>query len=283
MRRALLPLALSAACVLHAAEAPPPAPTAGAKAAAQLEQRLAALRKQGTGFALRGRYEALLADASEAGQVHAADPTAARAFYVISRCCEALGKHPEKEAAFERYVEILVGHAKDRAATELRAEVERLVASRELFPALKLLRVMLAKFPDGPEAAFALYRLGTCHLWMDRHDDAVAALSEVVARWPKDAIAGDAALRLARAHLARRTPGEAVPVLERFLAANPKAPQRDAAIFDLAAARYAAADYFGALVGFQHLLQDAPKSPYAPIAQAYVAALRAQLLQRIGD
>ena len=258
-------------------------PTAAARAVADLEARLAALRKEGTAFALRDRYEALLADASAAAENHAADPAAARAYWVIARCCEALGKHPEKEAAFARYVELLVASSKERAAAELRAEIEALVARRELFPAMKLLRLMLEKFPDGPEAAWALYRLGTCHLWVDHFEDAATALSEVITRWPDGPAAVDARLRLARTYIARGAPAEAVPVLDVPAAQKPDTPHRDALLFDLAVARYLSRDYYGALVGFQQLIHAAPESPYAAIARAYVAKLRSDVLDRLDD
>jgi len=257
-------------------------PSAAERAVAELEKRWAALRQEGTAFALRGRYEALLAEASNAAERHAADPAIARAYWVIARCCEVLGKHPEKEAAFERYVDILVAHSKERAAAELRAEADALIARRQLFPATKLLRLMLSKFPDGPEAAWALYRLGTCHLWMDRFDEATAALAEVVARFPKTPLAIEARLRLARANVAHDTPGESVATLESYLAQGGDLPQRDAALFDLAVARYLSRDYYGALVGFQRLIREAPKSPYVPIARACVAKLRADVLRSIG-
>lgn len=279
-------LCLLAAGGLGAAEAPAPEkkgpePTPAARAMAALEERLAALRKEGTGFALRGRYEALLTDASAAAEAHAADPAAAAAHLVVARCCEALGKHPEKEAAFERYIDALMARSRDEAAAALRAESGALVARRELFAATKLLRLMLAKFPDGPEAAWALYRLGTCHLLMDRFEDAAAAFGEVLTRWPEGPAAAQARLRLARAYLAQGRHAEAIAMLEAGLPKEADAPLRDALLFDLAMARYLSRDYYGALVGFQRLVREAPSSPYAPLARAGVAKLRSDLLNRL--
>lgn len=256
-------------------------PSAAAKAIAAIETRFNALRKEGTGFALRDRYEALLAEASAAAEAHAADPAVARAYRVIARCCEALGKHPEKEAAFARYVDLLMATAKDRAAAELRSEIDALVARREMFAATKLLRLMLAKFTDGPEAAWALYRLGSCTLLMDNFAEASSAFSEVLERWPASPAAAQARLRVVRANVAQAKPADSIPLLEAFLAKDPESPLRDAALFDLAMARYLAQDYYGALVGFQHLVREAPNSPYAPIARAGVAKLRNDILSRL--
>jgi len=256
-------------------------PAVAARAVADLEARLAALQRQGTGFALRARYEALLGEAATLAERHAADPASARAHLVIARCCEALGKHPEKEAAFARYVEQLVASSKDRAAAELRAEADALIARRQLFPAVKVLRLMLSKFADGPEAAYALYRLGTAQLWMERHDEAAASLLEVVQRWPKSEFAADARLRLARANLLQGKHAQTIDLLGSFLAEEPKSPKRDAVLFDLAVARYTSGDHYGALVGFQQLLREMPKSPYAEPARSVVARLRNQVLRRI--
>jgi len=278
----LLALLLALASSALGAEPKAP-PSEGAKAAAELQAKLDALRKEGTGFDLRTRYQALLTEAAAVAERHAADPTAARAFLIIARCCEALGKHPEKEAAFARYVDLLAAASKDQAVAELRAEAEALVARRELFSAVKLLRLMLSKFPDGPEAAYALYRLGTCQLWMDRYDDAAAALSEVIQRWPKDELAAQARLRLARTNVLQNKHADSVPLLEAFLEQNPKSPDRDAALFHLAVARYLAADPYGALLGFQRVLRDAPKSPYAELARAALAKLRSEILRRIEE
>ncbi len=263
------------------AKAKEPEPGAAARAVAALEARFAELRKQGTALPLRERYEALLADASAALEAHPADPATARAHWVIARCCEALGKHPEKEAAFERYIDALMANAKDRAAEELRTEVEALVARRELFAATKLLRLMLAKFPDGPDAAWALYRLGSCYLLMDHFADAAKALAEVLERWPDGPAAAQARLRIARANLAQGKAAETPALLEPALAQKPDPPLRDAMLFDLAVARYLARDYYSALVVFQRLVREEPNSPYVPIARAAVAKLRADTLNRL--
>jgi tetratricopeptide (TPR) repeat protein len=283
-----------------------PEPPPAARLIAALEGRLEALRKEGTGLALRERYEAILADASAMVEAAAGvgtggppvpppdKPTAlalARAHWLIARCCEALGKHPEKEAAFERYIDALMAVAQDQAAAELRTEIEALIARRELFAATKLLRLMLAKFPapteptaakpDGAEAAWALYRLGACYLLMDHFADATTAFSEVLERWPDSPAAAQARLRIARASLAQRKAGESAAMLEAFLAQRPQAPQRDALLFDLAVARYLSHDYYSALVGFMRLVRDAPDSPYVPIARAAVAKLRTDILNRL--
>jgi len=276
----VIPAALS-----FAAAPPPekaaPEPTPAARAVAVLEARLTDLRKEGTGLALRERYEALLADAAAATEAFAADPAAARAHWIIARCCEALGKHPEKEAAFERYIDALLARAKDEAAAALRSEIEALVARRELFAATKLLRLMLAKFPDGPEAAWALYRLGACYLLMDHFGDAATAFAEVLERWPDSPAAVQARLRIARANLAQRKSADTTAALAAFLAQHPDAPQRDALLFDLAVAHYFARDYYSALVAFQRVVREAPNSPYVPIARAAVARLRADILNRL--
>ena len=256
-------------------------PSAAARAVADLDARLAALRKQGTAFELRPQYEALQAEAAAIAERHAADPDAARAYWLIARCCEALGKHPEKEAAFARYIDALLAHSKERAAAELKTEAEALIARRELFPAIKMLRLMLSKFPDGPDAAYALYRLGTCHLWLDQFEDATTDLGEVIERWPKSDVALHARLRLARASLLQKRHGDATELLEEFLATQPDAPGRDAALFDLATARYLAHDPYGSLVAFQRLIREAPKSPYADVARAWIAKLRGDVLQQI--
>jgi TolA-binding protein len=267
-------------------KAPPKAgakaePTPAARAEADLDARLAALQKEGTGFGLRARYEALLAEAATLAERYAADPAAARAQLVIARCCEALGKHPEKEAAFARYIDALAATSKEAAAADLRAEAEALIARRQLFPAVKVLRLMLSKFADGPEAAYALYRLGTAQLWMEHYDEAAASLLEVVQRWPKSDTAAEARLRLARANLLQGKHAQSVDLLETVLAQEPKAPRRDAALFDLAVARYRSGDHYGALVGFQQLVREMPKSPYAEPARSLVARLRNQVLRRI--
>ena len=258
-------------------------PPKAARQAAALEARLAALLEEGTGFALRERNDALLADASAAARRLAADPAAARACLVMARCCEVLGKHPEKEAAFTRYIDALVAHSKGDAAKALRAEAETLVARRELYAAMKILRLMLARFPDGDEAAYALYRLGTCHLWMEQYDEAAEPLGEVLQRWPRSELAVEAQLRLARAHFAQGKHGECIGLLEASIAQHPKSPRRPALLFDLAVARYLSADYYGAIAGFQRVLREAPKSPYAPLAEACLAKLRAEVLKRLGD
>ncbi|GAG36414.1 unnamed protein product, partial [marine sediment metagenome] len=201
MSRMLLPLALVLASSPALAAEPKAQPSDAARAVAALEARLAELLEQGTGLEHREAYEALLASATTAAEKHAADPAIARAFLVIARCCEALGKHPEKEVAFERYIETLLRRSRDEAVKALRQEVESLVARRELYVAIKTLQMMHARFPDGPEAAYALYRLGTCHLWMDQFEEAIAAFNEVLRRWPKDEVAPQARLRLARCHL----------------------------------------------------------------------------------
>ena len=287
MTRARTAPLLLLACVLAGPPAlggeKPAEPTPAAVAVAALEAKLADLHKEGTAFALRERYEALLAEAAAAAEKHAADAAVARVYWVIARCCEALGKHPEKEAAFARYIDLLAATAKDRAAAELRAEIEALVARRQLFAATKLLQFTLSKFPDGPEAAWALYRLGTCHLWMEKDEDASAALSEVIDRWPKSAEATEARLRLARSLFARRRAAEVIPLLEAYLAGQPKGPQREAVLFDLAMARSLSRDYYGALVGFQNVVREAPQSPYAAVARACIAKLRSDVLSRIGQ
>lgn len=284
MTRALaMVLAVLVACPLAGAGETPGGASQAGRDAAALEQRLGALLKEGTGFALRDRYEALLAEASALARRHAADPAAARAYLVIARCCEVLGKHPEKEAAFAQYIEALVGHSKADAAKALRGEVEGLVARRELYAAIKILRLMLAKFPEGDEAAYALYRLGTCHLWLEHYDDAAEPLGEVIQRWPQSDVAVEAHLRLTRANTAQGKHGESVGLLEACLAQHPKSRHVPALLFDLAVARYLSADYYGAIAGFQRVLHEAPKSPYAPLAKASLAKLRSEVLRRLGD
>lgn len=275
-------LCLALALAAGAAESQKaPEPSAAARAVAALEARLAELSKEGTGLALRDRYEALLADASAALDAHPADPASARAHWVIARCCEALGKHPEKEAAFERYIDALMPKEKDRAAAELRAEAEALIARRELFAAAKLLRLTLARFPDGPEAAWALYRLGACYLLMDNFAEAATAFAEVIERWPLSPAAAQARLRIARANLAKGNAADTAAILEAHLAQQPDAPLRDAMLFDLAVARYLARDFYAALVAFQRLIREEPNSPYVPIARAAVAKLRTDTLNRL--
>jgi len=277
----VIPAALSSAAAPAPEKAKEAEPTPAARAIATIEARLAELRKEGTGLALRERYEALLADASAVLEAHAADPAAARAHWIIAGCCEALGKHPEKEAAFEHYIDALLAHSAAPAAALMRIEVEALVARRELFAASKLLRLMLAKFPDGPEAAWALYRLGSCYLLMDHFADAATALGEVLERWPDSPAAAQARLRLARASLAQGKAADSAAAIEAYVAQRPDAPQRDALLFDLAVARYLARDYYSALVAFQRLVRDMPSSPYVPIARAAVAKLRADTLNRL--
>jgi len=253
-----------------------------ARAVAKLEARFSALRKQGTGLALRERYEALLAEASAVAERHAKDPASARAFLMVARCCEALGKHPEKATAFARYIDVVAKHAKERAVAELRSEVESLVDRRELFEAIKLLGLMLSKFPEGPEAAYALYRLGTCHLWMDHHEEATGPLGEVVERWPKSDIAVQARLRLARANFAENKHDDTISALETFLKQDRKCPERDALLYHLAVARCRSGDRYGGLVDFQRIVREAPKSPYARLALAELARVRSEILRRIG-
>ena len=262
----------------RAAEKPP---TPAARAVAALEARLAAQLAQGTEFEHRAHYEELLADAAKLAQNQAADPAAARAYWIMARCHEALGNHPEKDAAFARYIDTLLARSKALAAKELRAEIESLVGRRELFAAIKVLGLMLAKFTDGPDAAYALYRLGTCNLWMDRIEPAIEALSEVVTRWPKSRIAAQARLRLARANVQQNKHAATITVLERFLAEQPDAPERSAALFDLAMARHLLGDHYGALLAFQRIVRDDPESPYVPLARAELARLRSHILQRI--
>jgi len=286
MRPSPTPLLLAVALVgpLGAAgqQAKAKAPASkAARAVAAVDRKLAALLAEGTGFELRQRYEALLAQASAVARTHAADPASARAYLVIARCCEVLGKHPEKEAAFAHYIDALVAHSRPEAARELRREVEALVARRELYTAGKILRLMLSKFPEGDQAAYALYRLGTCHLWMEQYDEAASALAEVVERWPKADVAVEAHLRLARANLSQGKSAESIGPLEACLAEHPKSPHRIPLLFDLAIARYLSADHYGALVGFQRILREAPRSPYAPLAQTCLDKLRAEVLQRI--
>lgn len=277
----LLPILLLVLATATAAEKAKPA-TEGAEAVAALEGRLATLLKQGTGFELRQDYDTLLNDADADSKRYAADPGAVRVYLVIARCCEVLGKHPEKDAAFGRYIDILVAHSKAEAAQALRREVEALVARRELYGAIKMLQLMLAKFPDGDHAAYALYRLGTCHLWLEDYDDATGPLGEVVERWPKSDLALQAQMRLTRAHFAKNNYGESAALVEACLAQHPKTPRRPDLLFDLAMARYLSSDYYGALVGFQRLLREAPKSPYAPLARTCLAKLRSEVLHRLG-
>jgi len=266
-----------------AGEMPGVKPTETARRVAALEQRLAAQLAEGTGFAHRARYEALLAEASAVAERSPKDPAVARAYLVIARCCEVLGQHPEKEAAFGHYIDALVAHSKADAATALRAEVEALVARRELYAAIKILRLMLARFPEGEEAAYALYRLGTSHLWLAQYDEAAKALSEGVQRWPKGELGVEAQLRLDRAYFAEGKHGEATGLLEACLAQHPKTPRRPALLFDLAVARYLSADYYGAIAAFQRVVAEAPDSPYAPLAKASLGRLRSDVLKRLGD
>jgi TolA-binding protein len=224
----------------------------------------------------RTAYEALMAQASAL----AVKPGSERAYLVIARCCEALGKHPEKEMAFRHYIDALLAKSKGDAETALRAEAEALIARRELYAAIKVLERMRTVLPEGPPAAYATYRLGTCHLWMDKHEEAAAALTEVVQQWPKDPLAVEAALRLTRCHLAAGTPGEAVAVLSQCIADHPDTPHRDALLFDAAVAHAMAADHYGALVAYQRLLREAPESPYADLARASLVKLRNDVLKR---
>lgn len=276
-----LAIALLVASASAGAAAEPKEAAAGAKAVAALDARLAALLEEGTGFELRDRYDALLADAAAATQRYPDTAATARGHLIVARCCEVLGQHPEKDAAFGRYIDALVAHSKAEGAEALRREIEALVARRELHGAIKLLQLMLAKFPDGDHAAYALYRLGTCHLWLEDYDNAAGPLGEVIERWPKGDLALQARMRLTRIHFAKNTHGEAAALLEACLAQHPKTPHRPALLFDLAMARYLSADYYGALVGFQRLLREAPKSPYAPLARTCLAKLRAEVLQHI--
>ena len=251
-------------CPLSFAAAPPPRNRRNLPpppAIAALEARLTELNKEGTGLALpRAATRPSSPTPPPSSKQHAADPASARAHSIIARCCEALGKHPEKEAAFGRYIDALFAIAKDQAAAELRAEID-IVARRELFAATKLLRLMLAKFPDGPEAAWALYRLGACYLLMDNFADAAAALrrgarplAQRPGRRPGPPAHGPSQPRPAQARRHHRRTRD-------FLAEHPNAPQRDALLFDLATARYLAQDYYGALVAFQRLVREAPTIP----------------------
>jgi len=275
----VLLVALCAALPLRAAEAPKP--TEGARVAAALQARLDALLKEGNGLALHPRYEALLAEASQAAEKHAAGPAAADLYRVMARGYEALGKHPEKDAAFARYIDALAARDKGRAAAVLQKEAERLIARRELYVAIKILELALAKFPDGPAAAAALYRLGTCHLWMNQYEPAEAALAEVIERWPASAPAVQARLRLARCYASSGKHASAVAVLERFVAEDRQSPERPAALFYLAVAQHLAGSYYPALLTYQQVAKEAPKSPYAPLARAALARLRGDVLRRV--
>ena len=275
---AALAALLALAAPLLAAEAP--APTPAARTIAALEARLGELLRQGTGLVFRDRYEALLTDAALAAEEYAADPAAPDFYRIIARICEALGKHPEKDAAFAHYIDLLVARDKARAKDALRREAEALIARRELFAAIKILQLTLVKFPDGEPAAYALYRLGTCHLWMDHNDAAEEALADVVERWPNSPHAVDARLRLTRAYLSKHNYAGAIPLLERFVAEQPKSPDRPAALFFLAVARHFSRDYYRALIAYQRVAREAPKSPYTPLAKASIAKLRADVLRR---
>ena len=239
------------------------------------------LHARGTAFELRPAYQKLQARAARVAEKLGDDPAAAGAYLVLARCCEVLGEYPEKDAAFERYVELLAQRSNDQAAAALREEAERLIADRELYPATRVLQLMLRKFPEGPSAAWASYRLGTAYLWMGDEEKAIEALKRVVEQWPNDPIAVEATLRLARAYMAGEDPGEAVAVLEDFLKAHPKSKDRDAALFALGVAHQMCKDYYSAVATFLELARQAPDSPYAPAARAMVARLRASLIQRL--
>ncbi|MFP4057528.1 MAG: tetratricopeptide repeat protein [Candidatus Brocadiia bacterium] len=269
-----------AAPALRAGE-PPEEPTPAAQAVAQLEQHLAALLDEGTDLEHRTPYESLLNDAARVARDYPDEPAAARAYLVIARCHEVLGNHPEKEAAFQRYVDVLAGRSQDHAAEALRREAEALVARRELYVAVKVLQSMLARFPEGPQATYALYRLGTCYLWMDDYEEAAEAFAEVLERWPDSELALQACLRMARCNFLRGQPGQSIPLLEGYLESHPEGPRRAALLFDLGVAHYVSRDYYAALVQFQELVQKAPESPYAEVARACVAKLRAEVLERL--
>jgi tetratricopeptide (TPR) repeat protein len=262
------------------AAAKAPEPTAAQRLVAALQAQLDALLKEGTDLALYPRYEALLAEAARAAEEHQADPASAAFYRIAARCYEVLGKHVEKEAAFARYIDVLVAHNKARAAAELCREADDLLARRELFVAAKILELMVAKFPDGPEAAAALYRLGTCHLWMDHYEPAEMALAQVIERWPGTPHAVQARLRLARAYIAQGKYLAAADLLERFVAQTPDSPERPAALFTAALARHLAGDYYPALLAYQHLLREAPESAYGPLARAALVKLRADVIVR---
>lgn len=274
----LLTLALAGRLTLAAAKAPEATPAA--RVATALQAKLDALLAEGTGIALHPRYEALLAEATRAADEHQDDPAAADLYRIVARCCEALGKHLEKDAAYVRYIDALVAHDKARAAAELRRHADALIARRELYVAIKTLELMLSKFPDGPQAAAALYRLGTCHLWMDHFEPAEAAFNEVVERWPKAPHAVQARLRLVRAYVAQGKHRAAAALLERFLAETPASPERPAALLYLAVARHLGADYYQALLSYQQVVREAPGSPYAPLARAALARLRGDVVRR---
>ncbi|NQT89258.1 tetratricopeptide repeat protein [bacterium] len=266
----LIPLALLAALAAPAL-AQEKAPTVPA-----LEARLAALLATGAAMEHQDAYQTLLADASAL----AGKAGSERAYLVIARCCEALGKHPEKEMAFRHYTDALLAHSKGDAEKALRSEAEALIARRELYAAIKVLERMRSLLPDGTAAAYATYRLGACHLWMAKHEEAARAFTEVVQQWPKDPLAVQAALRLVRCHLAQGTPGDAVAVLAQCLADHADTPFRDALLFDTATAHAMAADPYGALVAYQRLLREAPDSPYADLARAGLVKLRSDVLKR---
>ena len=190
----LLPLTLAAALAATAL-AQEKAPTVP-----DLEARLNALLAAGAAMERQDAYNALLADASAL----AVKPGSERAYLVLARCCEALGKHPEKEMAFRHYIDALLARSKGDAEKALRIEVEALIARRELYPAIKVLERMRSLLPDGPAAAYATYRLGTCHLWMEKHEaEAAKALAEVVEQWPKDPLAVQARQRFGPSRLRR--------------------------------------------------------------------------------
>ncbi len=254
--------------------------TPAARAAGMLQDRLDALLAEGTDIALHPRYEDLLADANQAAEQYAADPAVADIYRIIARCCEALGKHPEKDAAFARYIDALAARDRDQAVAELRREAQALIARRELFVAIKILELALERFPDGPQAAEALYRLGTCHLWMDQFDAAQEALRDVIERWPDSPQAAQAHLRLARTLLAQGNATQAATLLADFLEEAPDAPQRPAALFTLGVARHLAGDSYRALLVYQQVVREAPDSPYAPLARAALVALRGSVVEQ---
>jgi len=269
-----LPLAVAvllAASALAQEKKAPTVPT--------LEARLTALLAEGAAMERQDAYEALLADASAL----AVQPGQERAYLIIARCCEALGKHPEKELAFRHYIDALLARSKGDAEKALRSEAEALIARRELYAAVKVLERMRGLLPEGHAAAYATYRLGTCHLWMGNHEEAADALTEVVQKWPQDPIAVQACLRLVRCRLGQGTPGDAVAVVTQALHDHPKTPYRDALLFDAATAHAMARDYYGALVAYQRLLREVPDSPYASLARAGLIKLRSDVLERLQD
>ncbi|HOE66512.1 MAG TPA: tetratricopeptide repeat protein [Candidatus Hydrogenedentes bacterium] len=138
---------------------------------------------------------------------------------------------------------------------------------RALYPeAAEEYQNYLKRYPEGPHALAALYRLAEAEYAAKRDEAALAAFQRFLAKKPERQLEERATLRKGELLYRLKRLDEAAPILEAMIAPDVSAEVRAGAFYHLGKLRYDQGDYPAAQTAFKRVVDELGASPQAPFA-----------------